>query len=592
MRFLPIASTQVIIWCQVIAIVFTCGGCSIDRPKPNEAWRGWDDHRAEVVDRLKRFTENQISSSDRSIIGTPQNNEIPVSRGMRPNLPKITRPIEVEYSSNHVLIIAESAYNNGWDPLPGVLNDVQQLTASFEKQGFVVDVLKNTSGPDLRESLHRFMSEHGDPQGRIIVCYLGHGYTQIQTGGKQVGYLVPVEAPNPETDPVGFRTVAVPLTYIESEARSATIHHALFLFDCCFAGTIFDTLPRMSTSRCSVSDIRSQPVRQFLSAGSEKQTVPDASIFTPLVIRALNGAADDNRDGIVTGNELGWWVTEQVTKQSHGKQTPLFGNIRDPALCKGDLVFTYSKTESSKEGIDQAQDVKDELNDWRSTHRLSRFSPSILPPIGKPSWATEYNQDEYGVWADLVVGKATQRFRFCPPGNITFQGRSFVQSQGFWLADSECTQSFWKATLSESPSFFSDRSDQPVERISFLDAQRCCTHLRTTLGIPFRLPTQSEWQYVAAVGSSELPEAGWHRRNSRLMTQPVCLAPPNIWGIHDLLGNVSEWCDSCEDEKPRCGGSWDTPPNACTPLSVRTALPEVKTSMTGCRFLIEYKAER
>jgi hypothetical protein len=52
----------------------------------------------------------------------------------------------------------------------------------------------------------------------------------------------------------------------------------------------------------------SKPIRQFISAGSANQTVPAVSVFRPLFIRGINGAADLDEDGYVTGVELGMYL--------------------------------------------------------------------------------------------------------------------------------------------------------------------------------------------------------------------------------------------------------------------------------------------
>ena len=81
-------------------------------------------------------------------------------------------------------------------------------------------------------------------------------------------------------------------------------------------------------------------MRQFITAGSEKQTVPDESIFRRQLVAALrDGEADYNKDGYITGSELGMFLEEKVTNLSHRSQTPLVGKINDGNLNLGDFVF-------------------------------------------------------------------------------------------------------------------------------------------------------------------------------------------------------------------------------------------------------------
>ena len=72
------------------------------------------------------------------------------------------------------------------------------------------------------------------------------------------------------------------------------------------------------------------------------------------------------------------------------------------------------------------------------------------------------------------------------------------------------------------------------------------------VGMEFKLPTESQWEYAARggnqskgyeySGSNLSGEIGWNAANSGGETHPVGLMLPNELGIHDLSGNVMEWC--------------------------------------------------
>lgn len=154
-------------------------------------------------------------------------------------------------------------------------------------------------------------------------------------------------------------------------------------------------------------------------------------------------------------------------------------------------------------------------------------------------------------------------------------------TQAFFLGKTKITQAQYKEVMGTNPSAFSaagrfkervkgkDTKDHPVESISWLDAVRFCNRLserhelppyyqidgdRVTVrgGAGYRLPTEAEWEFAARAGSTttwyfgenpaELAEHAWYLANSGDITHPVALKKPNPHGLHDIYGNVPEWC--------------------------------------------------
>jgi formylglycine-generating enzyme required for sulfatase activity len=114
------------------------------------------------------------------------------------------------------------------------------------------------------------------------------------------------------------------------------------------------------------------------------------------------------------------------------------------------------------------------------------------------------------------------------------------------------TQSQWQAIMGGNPSEFSGE-DHPVETVSHDDARVFIKRLNATEGTgTYRLPTEAEWEYAARAGSHSTycygPETGrlaqyaWFKNNSGGATHPVGQLEPNDWGLHDMHGNVHEWC--------------------------------------------------
>ncbi len=260
------------------------------------------------------------------------------SRGLKPitlAIPGEALPVAL-YGESHALVIGVSDYNNGWPKLPGVKTDVEAVAKVLEKQGFDVTKVVNPTGEKLDRAIKHFVSQHGQKKdSRLLIYFAGHGYTLKADADRQLGYLVPVDAPLSERDPNGFIESALSMEAMEGYAKQIRSKHALFVFDACFSGAFF----KMRTAPEAIALKTTLPVRQFITSGGADQPVPDVSVFRKEFVAALEGAADLNHDGYVTGSELGSYLEDKVTNYSHQTQTPQYGKIQDRNLDQGDFVF-------------------------------------------------------------------------------------------------------------------------------------------------------------------------------------------------------------------------------------------------------------
>ena len=202
-----------------------------------------------------------------------------------------------------------------------------------------------------------------------------------------------------------------------------------------------------------------------------------------------------------------------------------------------------------------------------------------------------------------------------------------IISRPFFIGERLVTQAHWSAVMDSNPSKFSDGWSaglQPVERISWIDANDFISNLNeltkddVNLGLKgiWRLPTESEWEFVARSGTdskwcfgnldSNLDDYGWHAGNSGASPNVVGQKKPNEWGILDIYGNVSEWCEddfsanydkkdssqnaqtSTESElKVHRGGSWFTESDSTRSSARNKASKNSRSDGIGLRLVWE-----
>lgn len=175
---------------------------------------------------------------------------------------------------------------------------------------------------------------------------------------------------------------------------------------------------------------------------------------------------------------------------------------------------------------------------------------------------------------------------------VYVEGKNGMKS--FYMSKTEVTQGQWRQVMGTSPSINKGRNN-PVENVSWEDAQAYVKALNKETGMNYRLPRLQEWEYAAKggaiststeyAGGNNLDEVSWCAYNSNEHPHPVGEKTPNEIGLFDMTGNVSEWVVDQFDQNTRFikGGSWSDDASKCTISTTEKVPVKYKNGTVGFR---------
>lgn len=238
--------------------------------------------------------------------------------------------------------------------------------------------------------------------------------------------------------------------------------------------------------------------------------------------------------------------------------------------------------------------------------QVAGFTYSGRNPQGKH----EFRHDKTGLeFVYLEGGTYQQGSPANEPGRGDDEGPvRQVTLAPFLMAKHEVTQEVWERFMRDNPSGFTGDPRLPVETVSWDDAVRFCevTGLAPAGSGHVALPTEAQWEFACRAGSSgpypgKLDDLAWYDSNSDRRTHPVGTKQANAFGLHDLQGNVWEWCrdfyleryspgpvtdpqgPSNGDGRIYRGGSWGSAASGCRSAYRFWFVPPASFNLLGFR---------
>ncbi|MBL7628850.1 formylglycine-generating enzyme family protein [Frankia nepalensis] len=205
-----------------------------------------------------------------------------------------------------------------------------------------------------------------------------------------------------------------------------------------------------------------------------------------------------------------------------------------------------------------------------------------------------------------------------PAGLVTLSDRRTrctwsVELTPYRLGAFPITQAQYAQVVGHRPSAV-DGDLLPVEGVSWWDAVRFCNALSQGEGLApayniraegehvewditaagYRLPTEAEWEHACRAGTTgprygSLDDIAWYRQNSHGRVHEVGAKLPNPWGLHDMLGNVWDWCWDVYDAevygpyRVLRGGGWADEHWSCRASVRRRGHPNFRVDDVGFR---------
>ena len=280
--------------------------------------------------------------------------------------------------------------------------------------------------------------------------------------------------------------------------------------------------------------------------------------------------------------------------------------------------------------VDLAEDKKESLSD-NVTNSITEVPILEIPPKALELPRQKIEDLGNGIELEMIYVPGGSFLMGSPKDeearNSNESPQHEVILQAFYMSKYPITQNQYQAIMGNNPSSFEGES-RPVEYVNWYDATEFCQKLSSKTGDVYVLPSESQWEYACRAGTvtpfyfqdtitSELvnynanhPYGDAPKGEYRQETTDVGIFPPNAFGLYDMHGNVSEWCqdvwhnsykgapiDGSAWESGRSnsyrllrGGNWSDGSRYCRSAGRVYAHADIRSNGKGFRIILSLKS--